>query len=105
MIKRSNLEFWRASLIEDVFDLNISDPRQLERKAKAEVSDEKVKQSTLIATSIEECIKLIEGYFDAGFTRIYVHSTSPDEIKFVREFCAKVLPYFHDGVNKSEKNL
>jgi hypothetical protein len=36
-------EFWRASLIEDVFDLNISDPRQLERKAKAEVSDEKVK--------------------------------------------------------------
>ena len=98
-------EFWRASLIEDVFDLNISDPRQLERKAKAEVSDEKVKQSTLIATSIEECIKLIEGYFDAGFTRIYVHSTSPDEIKFVREFCAKVLPYFQDGVSKSEKNL
>jgi coenzyme F420-dependent glucose-6-phosphate dehydrogenase len=41
-------EFWRASLIEDVFDLNISNPRQLEQKAKEEVSDEKVKQSTLM---------------------------------------------------------
>jgi coenzyme F420-dependent glucose-6-phosphate dehydrogenase len=90
-------EFWRASLIEDAFDLNISDPRQLERKAKVEVSDEKVKQSTLIVTSIEECINSIEDYFKAGFTRIYVHSTSPDEIKFIKEFCDRVLPYFDDS--------
>jgi hypothetical protein len=49
---------------------------------------------------IEECIKLIEDYFKAGFTRIYIHSTSPDEIKFIQEFCANVLPYFGDGANK-----
>jgi coenzyme F420-dependent glucose-6-phosphate dehydrogenase len=94
-------EFWRASLIEDAFDLNISDPRQLERKAKVEVSDEKVKQSTMIVTSIEECISSIEDYFKAGFSRIYVHSTSPDEIKFIKEFCDRVLPYFEDS--KSNK--
>jgi coenzyme F420-dependent glucose-6-phosphate dehydrogenase len=94
-------EFWRASLIEDAFDLNISDPRQLERKAKVEVSDEKVKQSTMIVTSIEECISSIEDYFKAGFTRIYVHSTSPDEIGFIKEFCDMVLPYFEDS--KSNK--
>jgi coenzyme F420-dependent glucose-6-phosphate dehydrogenase len=88
-------EFWRASLIEDVFDLNVSDPRELERKAKREVSDEKLKHSTLIVTSIEECIKLIEDHFKAGFTRVYVHSTSPDEIEFIQQFCAKVLPYFN----------
>ena len=50
-----------------------------ERKAKVEVSDEKVKQSMMIVTSIEECISSIEDYFKAGFSRIYVHSTSPDE--------------------------
>ena len=88
-------EFWRASLIENVFDLNISDPRQLEEKAKNEVSDEKVKESTLIVTSIEDCIKLIEDHFKAGFTRVYMHSTSPDELKFIRDFCTKVLPYFN----------
>src|SRR5215212_3570450 len=79
-------EFWRSSLIENVFDLNISDPRQLEQKAKDEISDEKVKKSTLIITSIEDCIKSIEGYFKAGFTRVYMHSTSPDEIKLIRDF-------------------
>jgi coenzyme F420-dependent glucose-6-phosphate dehydrogenase len=87
-------EFWRSSLIDEVFDLNISDPRQLEQKAKDEVSDDKVKKSTVIITSIEDCIKSIEKYFKAGFTRVYMHSTSPDEIKFIRDFCTKVLPYF-----------
>jgi coenzyme F420-dependent glucose-6-phosphate dehydrogenase len=93
-------EFWKSSLIENVFDLNISDPRQLEQKAKDEISDEKVKKSTLIITSIEDCIKSIEEYFKAGFTRVYMHSTSPDEIRFIRDFCAKVLPYFHEHMNK-----
>ena len=93
-------EFWRASLIDNVFDLKISDPRQLEQKAKDEVSDDEVKKSTLIITSIEDCIKSIEEYFKAGFTRVYMHSTSPDEIKFIRDFCAKVLPYFHERMNK-----
>ena len=96
----SSTEFWRSSLIDNVFDLNISDPRQLEQKAKDEVSDDEVKKSTLIITSIEDCIKSIEEYFKAGFTRVYMHSTSPDEIKFIRDFCAKVLPYFHERMNK-----
>jgi coenzyme F420-dependent glucose-6-phosphate dehydrogenase len=86
-------------LIENVFDLNISDPRQLEEKAKNEVSDEKVKESTLIVTSIEDCIKSIEEHFKAGFTRVYMHSTSPDELKFIRDYCARVLPYFKGRMN------
>ena len=89
-------EFWRASLLEDVFNLNISDPRELEQKAKDEVSDEKLRQSTLIVTSIEDCIKPLEEYFKAGYTRLYPHSTSPDEIKFIQDFSKKVLPYFNN---------
>jgi coenzyme F420-dependent glucose-6-phosphate dehydrogenase len=93
-------EFWRASLIEDVFNLDISDPRELEQKAKDEVSDEKLKQSTLIVTSIEDCIKPLEEYFKAGYTTLYPHSTSPDEIKFIQDFSKKVLPYFNDISSK-----
>jgi G6PDH family F420-dependent oxidoreductase len=93
-------EFWRASLLEDVFNLNISDPRELEQKAKEEVSDEKLRQSTLIITSIEDCIKPLEEYFNAGYTRLYPHSTSPDEIKFIQDFSKKVLPYFNDRDSK-----
>jgi coenzyme F420-dependent glucose-6-phosphate dehydrogenase len=89
-------EFWRSSLLEDAFNLDISDPRKLEQKAKDEVSDEKLRQSTLIVTSIEDCIKPLEEYFKAGYTTLYPHSTSPDEIKFIQEFSKRVLPYFND---------
>jgi coenzyme F420-dependent glucose-6-phosphate dehydrogenase len=90
------IEFWRATLLEDVFNTIISDPRQLEEKAKKEVSDEQLKKSNPIITSIEDCIKPIEEYFKAGFTRIYIHSTSPEEKEFIKVFCKKVLPYFQE---------
>lgn len=90
-------EFWRATEIEDVFNTEINNPMKLQQKAEQEVSDEKIKKSTLIVTSIEDLIKPLEEYFDVGFTQIYVQSTSPDEVEFVQEFCKRVLPYFHDS--------
>ncbi|MGC2575477.1 MAG: hypothetical protein WA364_28555 [Candidatus Nitrosopolaris sp.] len=65
-------------------------------KAKKEVSDEQLKKSNPIITSIEDSIKPIEEYFKAGFTRVYIHSTSPEEKEFIKVFCKKVLPYFHE---------
>lgn len=41
----SSCEFWRSSLIENVFDLDISDPIKLQEKAKQKVSDDKLKKS------------------------------------------------------------
>ena len=86
--------FWRATLIGDVFGSDISDPRRLQKRAEREVPDEKIKQTIQITTSIEDCIKSIEAYFKAGFTRVYIHSTSPDEIKFIQMFSKKVMPHF-----------
>jgi coenzyme F420-dependent glucose-6-phosphate dehydrogenase len=85
----------KISYSED-YDIDISDPRKLEQKAKEEVPDEKVKESTLIVTSIEDLIKPIEEYFKVGYTRVYVHSTSPNEIEFIQAFCDKILTYFND---------
>lgn len=58
------------------------------------MADEKLKASIEIVTSIEGCIKSIEEYFNVGFTRVYIHSTSPDEIKFLQAFGKKVISYF-----------
>lgn len=91
--------FWRATSLKNAFDLDVSDPRELEEKAKKEVSEEKLKESTIIVTSIEDCIKPIEEYFKAGFTRIYVQSTSPNELEFIEEFSKKVLSYFESTMN------
>jgi coenzyme F420-dependent glucose-6-phosphate dehydrogenase len=95
--------FWRATLIKNVFDSDISDPRKLQRKAEKEVSDEKLKQAIQITTSIEDCIKTLEEYFDAGFTRVYIHSTSPDEIRFIQMFSKKVMPHFNIHPPQGEK--
>jgi coenzyme F420-dependent glucose-6-phosphate dehydrogenase len=94
-------EFWRTTQIDDAFDTKINDPRVLEQKAKRDVSDDELKKSTIIVTSIEDLITPIEKYLNAGFTKIYIHSTSPDEIKFIRLFSKKVLTYFRDNWKKA----
>lgn len=86
--------FWRVTLIKNAFDSDISDPRKLQQKALDEVPDKELEKSIDIITSIEDSLSSIEKYFDAGFTSVYVHSSSPDEIEFVHEFTKKVLPYF-----------
>jgi len=94
-------EFWRTTQIDDAFDTKINDPRILEEKAKREVSDDELKKSTIIVTSIEDLIAPIEKYLKAGFTKIYIHSTSPDEIEFIRLFSKRVLTYFRDNWKKA----
>jgi coenzyme F420-dependent glucose-6-phosphate dehydrogenase len=86
--------FWRATLLKNAFVTHISDPRKLQFKALMEVPDERLKESIHIVTVIDDCIKALDEYFNAGFTRVYVHSTSPDEAEFIKMFSNKVLPYF-----------
>lgn len=62
-------EFWRTTQIDDAFDTKINDPRVLEQKAKRDVSDDELKKSTIIVTSIEDLITPIEKYLNAGFTK------------------------------------
>jgi len=97
--------FWRATLLPNVFGSNISDPRKLQQKALKEISDEQLKESIDIVTSIDDCIKSIEKYFEAGFTKVYVHSTSPDEKTFVNEFGKKVLPHFNGFKGEEKKSV
>ena len=90
--------FWRSTLIENIFNLSIENPQKLQQKAINDVSDEKIKKSIQITTSIEDIIKSIEEFFEVGYTRVYIHSTSPNEIEFVREIGKKVLSYFYTKI-------
>jgi hypothetical protein len=40
----NSTEFWRTSLLQDVFNLNTDDPKELEQKVKYELLDEKLKK-------------------------------------------------------------
>jgi coenzyme F420-dependent glucose-6-phosphate dehydrogenase len=85
---------WRPTRLQGVLMSEIHDPRELERRAEEEVSDESLKESWDIVTSIDDAIGSIEQQFSAGFTRVYVHSSSPDETRFIRDFTSRVLPHF-----------
>jgi coenzyme F420-dependent glucose-6-phosphate dehydrogenase len=89
-----SIKFWRTTLIDNAFNSKIADPRKLQKKAKKEVSDEMPKEFIQVTTSTEDCTRSIKKYSNAGFTRVYVHSTSPEKVKFVQTFCKKILQYF-----------
>ncbi len=93
-------EFWRTTKIDNAFDRDINDPRILEKTAKKEVSDEELKKSVIIITSIDDLIGPIEAYFKAGFTQVYLHSTSPNEMEFVKKVTNSVLPHFNANEKK-----
>ena len=85
---------WRSTMLKDILMEEIHDPRELERKAEGEVSDDSLKESWHIVTSIDESARALERLLAAGFTRVYVHSSSPDEFRFIRAFTTRVLPHF-----------
>lgn len=84
-------QFWKPTLLNNIFNNKIGNPKELEEISKQEVSDESLKQSILITTSLEDCITKIEEYLKIGFTRIYIHSTSPNEIEFINAFSKTIL--------------
>jgi coenzyme F420-dependent glucose-6-phosphate dehydrogenase len=86
---------WRSTMLKDILMAEIHDPRELEGKAEREVSDASLKESWHIATSIDESARAIEQLLGAGFTKVYVHSSSPDELRFIRAFTSRVLPHFN----------
>jgi alkanesulfonate monooxygenase SsuD/methylene tetrahydromethanopterin reductase-like flavin-dependent oxidoreductase (luciferase family) len=85
---------WRPTALHNVLMAEVHDPRVLEDTARREVSDEKLKEAWHIMTSIDEATGAIEDLFKSGITKVYVHSSSPDELEFLREFTRKVLPQF-----------
>jgi coenzyme F420-dependent glucose-6-phosphate dehydrogenase len=98
----SSAKFWRATLLKDTLNTSISDQRKLEQEAKQQVPDQKIKENIEIITSIEDCIDSIEEYFKLGFTKVYVCSTSPFKMEFIREFGKKgILPYIQEQIKKS----
>ena len=51
---------------------------------------------------MQDCTKSMEKCFEAGFTTVYVHSASPNEIKLIQMFSKKVIPHFSNESHGTE---
>ncbi len=82
---------WKSGLIQNVFNLPIYDPRELEKRGE-EHGDEEVATVWTIATSGEVIIKKAVNAIGLGFNRIELHSSSPSEEEFLAVCKSEVLP-------------
>jgi coenzyme F420-dependent glucose-6-phosphate dehydrogenase len=84
---------WGATMLDEVYNTDISDPREIEAKSKT-VSDRQLAEVFPIATDEEGFIKSIERYFDCGFDHVYVQLNTHDDEKAIDLLGKKVLPHF-----------
>src|SRR5215467_1502760 len=84
---------WAATLINEMFTTDISDPRKIEARG-MEVTDEQLAEVFPIGTDEEAFIKAIEQNFNCGFQHVYVQLNTLDDEEAVELFRKKVLPYF-----------
>jgi len=87
--------YWAPTAIPRKKRENISDPKQLEESVGPE-EIEKVKNSWLITTDSDPIIKRLGEFLEMGFNRIYIHSASPNERKFLRMLGRDILPWMRE---------
>jgi coenzyme F420-dependent glucose-6-phosphate dehydrogenase len=85
---------WSATLLDEMFNTDISDPREIERIGNQKVTDKQLAEVFPIATDEEEFIRRIEKYFNCGFDHVYVQLNTFDDEAAIELFRTKVLPYF-----------
>jgi coenzyme F420-dependent glucose-6-phosphate dehydrogenase len=91
---------WKSSLIPDVFNSRIYDPRELEKRGSM-YPDSVLAKTWTALTSKEEIIKKAEDAIAMGFNEIEFHCASTDEEDFL-DVCRKdVLPYLVAEYRKS----
>jgi coenzyme F420-dependent glucose-6-phosphate dehydrogenase len=91
---------WKSGLIPNVFNSEIYDPRELEKRGNKYPDSELAKVWTPV-TNKEGIIKKAEDAIALGFNALELHCASANEEGFL-EICRKdVLPYFVDKYTKS----
>jgi len=84
-----SMRIWAATVIPNMVSKPIYDPREIEDLGR-KVDLKKMKKYLLVCTDLEEIVAKIEDYLDVGFNLIQIHSSSPKETEFIKDF-GKVL--------------
>lgn len=85
---------WAAVAIEKPFDRSWLDPSRFEEEGR-KIPDERIAVKFGVTTDIEEVAKKIEKLKSFGYTKIQIHSSSPNEDEVLVEL-AKILPSLRD---------
>lgn len=76
---------------------NIRDPKEIQRRAEAELPIEEVTKGWTICTDPEEHVKALHEAFAGGATEVHIHSGQPDQRQVIEFYGKEVLPRFRKG--------
>jgi F420-dependent hydroxymycolic acid dehydrogenase len=82
---------------------NVPDPREIERRASAEVPLERVYESWPVSTDPEVHAQALVKLFGSGVTQVYVHSAEPDQMSVIRFYGREVLPRVRHRLAQTER--
>ena len=89
---------WTSTMVKGVLGSDLADPRKLQQRGDREVTDKDIESVWSIVTNVEDLVKPIEALIHEGFSIVQVHSASPDEAAFIRDFTSKALPQLREEI-------
>lgn len=84
-------KYWASTVLRAMYLERIYTP-EMSAANGAMVGDDTVRNRMCISTDPEEHAKFAQRYIDAGFNRLYVHSSGPNQIEFIKNYGRNVLP-------------
>lgn len=96
--------YWATSAIPREKRERVSDPRELE-KLVGEEEVKRIEKTWLICTDVEAIVKSLEELMKLGFDRIYIHSSSPDEDRFLSLLGRDLLPWMREYYEELRRPL
>ncbi len=99
--------FWASTAISRKKREHIWDPRELEAAVGPE-EQQKIKESWLITTDSDDIIKRLGEFLTMGFNRVYIHSASPNEEKFLNLLGRDILPWmreYYEGLARPARTV
>lgn len=81
--------------------VNDADPRDIERKALANIKPEEVMQKWVISTDPDEHAQSIQQLIDGGVTQIYIHIGQHDQQRGIEFYGREVLPRLRGNTTRT----
>jgi len=90
----SNCDWWAALALTPDQKSGVDDPIEMERLADANL--DKAHTRFICSDDPDEIVERIGTYIDLGFEELVLHAPGPDQVAFLEQFSADVLPALRD---------
>jgi len=86
-----NCRFWAPLSLSAEQKAGLHDPIEMEKAADA-LPIEQVAKRWIVTADPDAAVEAVRPYFEAGFTNLVIHAPGEDQVRFMEQFSADVMP-------------